>query len=131
MFQLHPEIQRSWGMSSNLLESIRQWSDVQSLLSRTTEADVSFRHPLAKKMLAAALSLFKWHRIRNSGVKALGLDAISNSCATVGCEDDVAERLEGEEGSDVEGLMDQDTETELPAEGDADDAQDDEDDSDA
>ena len=88
-------------MSSYLLESIRQWSDVQSLLSRTSEADVSFRHPLAKKMLSAALSLYKWHRMRNSGVRALGLEASSSSCVSVGCED---ERLEGEEGSDVEGV---------------------------
>ena len=92
---------------------------------------MTFRHPLAKKMLAAALVLYKWHRTRNSGVKALGLDGTSGYPSSAGCEDDVAERLEGEEGSDVEGLMDQDTETELPAEGDADDAQDDEDDSDA
>lgn len=118
-------------MSASLLESIRQWSDVQNLISRTTELDVSFRHPLAKKMLAAALALYKWHRQRNNSVKALGLDTAVGSLATAGCEDDVAERLEGEEGSDVEGLMDQDTETELPAEGDVDDAQDDEDDSDA
>lgn len=118
-------------MSPALLESIRQWSDVQSLLSRSTESDVSFRHPLAKKMLAAALALYKWHRQRHNSVKALGLDATTASSASAGCEDDVAERLEGEEGSDVEGLMDQDTETELPAEGDVDDAQDDEDDSDA
>ena len=93
---------------------------------------MSFRHPLAKKMLAAALSLYKWQRMRHSGAKALGLDATNNSSVCAGCgEDDVAERLDGEEGSDVENLMDQDTETELPAEGDADDAQDDEDDSDA
>lgn len=82
-------------------------------------------------MLAAALAMYKWHRLRHNGVKALGLDVATGSSASQGCGDDAAERLEGEDGSDVEGLMDQDTETELPAEGDADDAQDDEDDSDA
>ena len=110
---------------------MKQWSDVQSLLARVTESEVTFRHPLAKKMLAAALAMYKWHRMRHNGVKALGLDTATGSSACQGCGDDAAERLEGEDGSDVEGLMDQDTETELPAEGDADDAQDDEDDSDA
>ena len=122
---------KSWGMSPSLIESIKEWSDVQSLLSRTNEMDVSFKHSFAKRMLTAAISLFKWYRMRHSGTKALGLDSNSSSSLCLGCEDDVAERLDGEEGSDVENLMDQDTETELPAEGDADDAQDDEDDSDA
>lgn len=118
-------------MSPSLLESMKEFSHAQGLLSHTSELDVTFKHPFAKRMLAAAISLFKWYRMRHNGTKALGLDATSSSSSSLGCEDDVAERLDGEEGSDVENLMDQDTETELPAEGDADDAQDDEDDSDA
>lgn len=117
-------------MSPALLEIIREWSDVQSILYRTAEGDVSYRHPFAKKMYVAVKALYDWHSQRHSSVRALGLDTLSSSSSGSTRRGDIYGRFEGEEFSDVEGVMDQDTETELPAEGDADDAQDDEDDSD-
>lgn len=130
MYQIYSALKESWGISPALLEIIREWSDVQSMLNRTLEGDVSYRHPFAKRMHVAARSLYEWYSHRHNSVKALGLETAHSGTSGSARRGDIYGRFEGEEFSDIEGVMDQDTETELPAEGDADDAQDDEDDSD-
>jgi hypothetical protein len=129
-------------MSAPLIESLRLWSDVQSLLSRASELEVAFKAPLARKMLLAAYGLFRWHKQRCSGVRVLGLAGLGwlglgaaagagglgpgGACSEIVDEPDGLDGAElGYEGSDGEGaVLDQDTETEMPGEGDQDDLQD-------
>ena len=132
-------------MPPSLVESAIQWSDVQSLVSRTGEKDVTFRFSLAKKFLTLANSLYKWYRHRHNAAKALEFPPIllaggtynniltlansylnGSSCLDITDDFDGIETADlgtgGEEESDIEGVMDQDTETEeLPLDGDMDD----------
>lgn len=43
------------------------------MLTRHTEDDVVFKPSMARQMLAASISLYKWYRNRQSAVKSLGL----------------------------------------------------------
>lgn len=58
-------------MSEGLIDLLCSWSDIQSLISRTTEMEVSFKSKLARSMLSAANQLYKWHCMRNFTTKRL------------------------------------------------------------
>lgn len=60
-------------MPPALLDSLCSWADVQSLLSRSNASEVIFKWPIARRMLAVAVELFKWHKQRISATKWLGL----------------------------------------------------------
>ncbi len=60
-------------MPASLVDSLCEWADVQSLLLRTTEADVSFKPAMARQMLVAAIALYRWFRAHQSAVKRLSL----------------------------------------------------------
>lgn len=60
-------------MSAELLDSLCSWADVQSLLNRSNVSEVSFKWPLARRMLAVAVELYKWHKHRVSAVRWLDL----------------------------------------------------------
>ena len=120
-------------MSPTLLDTLIQWSDVQSLATRTPEVEVTFKTLLARKMFSVVLSLFKWQRHLNSSMKTLGLNSCTNhlSGTEKRTQTDLTELdgLEasvvlgdGDDNSDTDHVMDQDqdTETEMPAEGDID-----------
>jgi hypothetical protein len=112
------------------------YSDIQSLLSRTGEMDITIRHPMAKQMLEAAQRLFKWYRRRGFISKALSLSPTGSgeisprgSSLSLGMFMDEGDGLAtdaGGEESDFDLGVDPDTETEMPAELDPEDAQDDE-----
>lgn len=72
-------------MPSSLLESIQYWADVQSILTRTSEQDITFKYPIAKKMLSATVQLYRWYRQRNSAAKWLGLVATHNGKNRMNC----------------------------------------------
>jgi hypothetical protein len=82
---LTPALLEAWGVTQPLLDLMRHWSDVQSLVYRTGEADVTFRSPIARKMLNAASALYKWHRYRCSSTKALGLVQSHSSASASAC----------------------------------------------
>lgn len=46
-------------MPEPLLQSLLTWSDVQSLLHRTGEADITFKAPIAKQMHAVVNALYR------------------------------------------------------------------------
>jgi hypothetical protein len=124
-------------MPLSLLESIQHWSDVQSLLTRTTEQDLTFKYPMARKMLSATFALYRWYRQRNSASKWLGV-VPSQSSMTAGIGRSGKFGIDGEDGDifdnaepgaeEVSGdeldvvPAEPDTETEFPAGGDPDDA---------
>jgi hypothetical protein len=130
-------------MPLSLLETIQHWSDVQSLLTRTTEQDLTFKYPAARKMLSATFALYRWYRQRNSASKWLGITASQNSLIPAnqhavynserikiaGMESEEADLFDGadpgaEEVSDNEldvVPVEPDTETEFPGGGDPDD----------
>ena len=128
-------------MSAKLLEALMLWSDVQSLASRSSDREVVFRGALARRMLDVATLLFRWLRHMSSSGKVLGIGAsgfmsdrkhggagggLGNDGGTDGDMLDGGEGGCGEDGgSEADGVMDQDqdTETEMPVEGDVDDAQ--------
>lgn len=60
-------------MNEQLIESLIQWSDIQSLLSRCSDVDIIYKPALAKRMLIVANTLYKWHLGRCSSLKQLNL----------------------------------------------------------
>lgn len=74
-FQLNSILVDYLGLPVTLLESIQYWSDVQSLLTRATEQDMSFKYPMAKKMLSATVMLYRWYKHRTTASRWLGLVA--------------------------------------------------------
>jgi hypothetical protein len=60
-------------MSEELIESLIEWSDIQSLLSRCSDFDIIYKPTLAKRMLIVAKTLYKWHLKRFSSLKQLNL----------------------------------------------------------
>lgn len=60
-------------MPTALLQTLCTWSDVQALLIRCSDNDLTFKVQLAKQMLSVAILLYRWHRSRTNGFKALGL----------------------------------------------------------
>lgn len=82
--QTFSHLTRYWSMSPVLLKTVREWADVQSLLRRTTEADVILKASLVRKMLTAALSLYRWYRHLSSSQRALsGVYGLTFSPASV------------------------------------------------
>ncbi len=119
------------GMKESLVNSLCKWSDLQSLICRTGEADITFKAPLAKEVLTQAKLLHRWHLHRTSPLKyyadlygLLGVGAVSRGVHS----NEISLYSNGEmitEATDVGGeddcsLMDhdQDTETENLAEND-------------
>jgi hypothetical protein len=130
-----------------LIEAIQTWADVQSLLNRTTDVEVSFKTSLVRRMHVDALALFRWYRYRssaqkvlyatqgifannaNSSMMTLGLSeagGLSNQAHSLMCvdENDDGDNMDatdagGEEISDAEldDGMMDDTETELMHDG--------------
>ena len=47
-------------MPEHLLQSILTWADTQSILQRSSDADVTFKAPFAKQMLSAVNSLHRY-----------------------------------------------------------------------
>ena len=105
-------------MPAELLVSLRTWSDTQSLLSRTTEADVSFKAPFARKMLDVAMQLARWYRQRSSSVKALGL---ALEVVDADAEGDAQEVVTAGEDNSSDGVMDEDTDQDAQGDEDLDD----------
>jgi hypothetical protein len=113
-------------MPEDLVKSLQGAADIQSLRGRTTDIDVTFRTPLVKQVLSAAVELFKWQRYRSTSQK-IALHAMSTSLSTLsrnnlfsmlatssGPGSGVLDALEGTDvaGSDFE-AFDQDTENEI------------------
>lgn len=49
-----------------LVEMLTVWSDVQSLTTRISEAEVIFRTGFARHFISVAVQLFKWFRMAHS-----------------------------------------------------------------
>jgi len=79
---LMPAVSELWNIPEPLLQSLTQWSDTQSLVLRASEAEVTFRAPLARQMLEAAVALHRWYRHRVSTARALGLRSSSASASS-------------------------------------------------
>lgn len=62
-----------YGMPPALVDMLQQWSDIQSILVRTNEHEVTFKYPIARRMLVTTIALYRWFRQRNSSVKCLEL----------------------------------------------------------
>lgn len=67
-------------MPQHLVEALVTMSDLQSLSSRTTDAEVIFKGAFARSFIDVAVELFKWVRSRNSAVRRLEL--IDNAFAS-------------------------------------------------
>ena len=107
-------------MPPTLLTSLCTWADTQSLLSRTSEADVAFKAPFARKMLVVASEVAKWHRQRCSSIKALGLTQEVADYCDEGVGPEVA--TAGEDNHSGDDVMDEDTDQDVHNDEDADDA---------
>jgi hypothetical protein len=116
-------------MNAELVKSLKGLADVQSLRSRTTELEITFRSPMVKQALSVAVELFKWHRYRSSSQK-IALHAMSSSLQSrpgqgssnmrdkwLNSYDAAGGSIENLEGTDVAGSdlepLDQDTENEV------------------
>jgi hypothetical protein len=107
-------------MKPSLIDSIVRNSDVQSLAARTSESEVIFKSPMAKKFLACAIALFKWQVTRSCSGRAMGLcvDTDANAqtaplglaCTGRESDGDVAMTVD-------DAPNDQDTESEIPPDG--------------
>mmetsp|Transcript_1189 Transcript_1189/g.1931 ORF Transcript_1189/g.1931 Transcript_1189/m.1931 type:complete len:639 (+) Transcript_1189:157-2073(+) len=129
---------KEYHFSIPLVNSVLCWSDVQSLSFRTTETDVLFKQNLAKKYLGLAVALYRQLNISNDPcmlfIASLLADRKRPRLVPSGCFGfaDGAVLFDGMltlMGSEDDGLNeygiddsggapDQDTETEMPAEGD-------------
>jgi hypothetical protein len=49
-----------WHMPQGLVQELVMWSDVQSLISRSADCDVTFKANLAKKFLNLAVSMYRY-----------------------------------------------------------------------
>lgn len=71
--QLLPLLTDYLDLSPDVLETIYQWADVQSILQRCEESEFIFKHQFARRMLSATVSLYRWHRERHNAQKVLKL----------------------------------------------------------
>lgn len=62
LFQIRNSLVNDLHFPEVLVENLVRWSDVQSLVFRTTELDVSFKSPLAKRYLLLAITLYRMVR---------------------------------------------------------------------
>lgn len=53
-------LSEQWHMPSSLLEELVTWSDVQSLIARSADCDITFKPNLARKFLLLAASLYRF-----------------------------------------------------------------------
>lgn len=53
-------LREQWHMPTNLISELVQWSDVQSLIARSADCDVSFKANLARKFLHLAASMYRY-----------------------------------------------------------------------
>eukprot|EP01036_Dinobryon_divergens_P026735 gene26735-35415_t len=98
--QIHSYMIEQLCMPEPLLQSLLTWSDVQSLLHRSGEADISFKAPIAKQMHAMVNALYRWFRHRCSASKTLHLHAPS-----AGYGSNMAVPMHGEHFQDDSGLF--------------------------
>lgn len=92
---IHPFLISEWGMPKSLLDSLCMWSDVQSLLLRSTDQEITFKHLLARKMLVVAVALFKWFKVRCSFPKTAKLAPRPFSLPSDGMPSASADESEG------------------------------------
>ena len=59
---------------------LTSWSDVQSLTSRVSEAEVIFRTGFARHFIGVAVQMFKWFRTAHSPIRMA--DLLSNFSAS-------------------------------------------------
>lgn len=71
--QIHPYIINTIGMPQDLLEQLCTSSDIQSMISRTTEVSVVWKKQMAQTMLELALSLYRWYKVSCSSTRHLQL----------------------------------------------------------
>lgn len=108
-----PYLEEHWDMPKFLVEMLCTWSDLQSLVQRTSDSDIQFKQNLARKFLDAALALFRWYRTKNNFAVESTAVLLSNSGGLI---ENIA-MMDGDdmgELDDIYGLGgDVDTETEL------------------
>ena len=70
-------------MPTSLLESINNWADIQSLLMRTNDTEITFKWPLARRMLTTTVAFYRWYRMRGNAQKWLGLNPPESAISVV------------------------------------------------
>lgn len=134
--QIYPYLSSEWRMPPGLISSTRVWADVQSLMHRTMpDFDVTLKPPLIRNMHIAVCELSRWSSSQSHPYKVLVDMTGSHSAANellnrLNPQRRVRKREEGydDDGSQhgtLETIMEQDTETEMQNDIDADDTQDD------
>lgn len=53
-------LSEQWQMPTSLIDELVQWSDVQSLIERSSDCDVTFKANLARKFLLVAAALYRF-----------------------------------------------------------------------
>lgn len=61
---LHPYLIKYWNMPQFIIDSLCEWSDIQSLQSRSNMHDVIFKEQVASEMLTALYQIIKWDHYR-------------------------------------------------------------------
>jgi hypothetical protein len=117
--QIHSQLVTFHGMNHTLISQLVKHADLQGLATWTTEADVTFRYPVARKLLQCARLLYLWYTARSnhsriSGLMPERLEQISPRLSYPS-KDALSAALSVDEDAD---MLDHDTETELPNEGD-------------
>ena len=113
----------SLGMRRELVDQLCRWHDLQSVSYRTDESDVTYKSPVAKKVLNIARALYKWYTHHCSPVKTVA-DLLARSGTSLAMESGTNHAYSAE-FTDTGGLdesetamdHDQDTETENIADG--------------
>ena len=115
--QLHDYLENGLGIKRNTIDTMIANSDVQSLAARTSDNDVKFMPPVARKLLACAVTLWKWQRTRSCSGRAMGLSSDdADAQAAMGM---TARESDGDAIMSVEETPnDHDTESEIPNDGD-------------
>eukprot|EP00595_Chromulina_sp_UTEXLB2642_P000536 CAMPEP_0196763332 /NCGR_PEP_ID=MMETSP1095-20130614/3866_1 /TAXON_ID=96789 ORGANISM="Chromulina nebulosa, Strain UTEXLB2642" /NCGR_SAMPLE_ID=MMETSP1095 /ASSEMBLY_ACC=CAM_ASM_000446 /LENGTH=144 /DNA_ID=CAMNT_0042116287 /DNA_START=1520 /DNA_END=1954 /DNA_ORIENTATION=+ len=116
-----------------MVDTLSTWADIQSLASRTTHLDLVFKPKLARDMLAVAIQLYKWYRNLTNSTKIVEnllltqelskISIIEETKKQLNCDLDDNDLLEatdigGEDASDTDNLLDQETENEMAVESD-------------
>lgn len=58
-------------MSKKLMDLLIQWSDMQSLVNRTSDVDILFRPGFVRQFVSVALHLLKYYRALSNPVKVM------------------------------------------------------------
>mmetsp|Transcript_25237 Transcript_25237/g.22962 ORF Transcript_25237/g.22962 Transcript_25237/m.22962 type:complete len:645 (+) Transcript_25237:70-2004(+) len=130
---LHKYLVHTYGMTQTMVDTLSTWADIQSLASRTTHLDLVFKPKLARDMLAVAIQLYKWYRNLTNSTKIVEnllltqelskISIIEETKKQLNCDLDDNDLLEatdigGEDASDTDNLLDQETENEMAVESD-------------